>query len=58
MPAMTIIDSNDSDLDLLDLLLGDDVMAPQPHQAGIPRLELPIDYADFSAWQREAFNPA
>jgi hypothetical protein len=55
---MPIIDSNDADLDLFDLLLDDDVMAPQPHQAGIPRIGLPINYADFSAWQREAFNPA
>ena len=50
---MPIIDSNDADLDLLDLLLDDDILESSPQGTGIPRLGLtraPLSYQQRRMW--------
>jgi hypothetical protein len=50
---MPIIDSNDADLDLLDLLLDDDIMEFPPHRMGIPHRGLsraPLSYQQRQMW--------
>ena len=50
---MPIIDSNDADLDLLDLLMDDDILESSPQGTGIPRLGLtraPLSYQQRRMW--------